>query len=144
MKNIDDYLDKLNSTIDNMQQEANFYLVVQLFDKLKEFQNMLKADGLKTEIGLTSKNSLSNPGFWMEFDNSNEDMREMFNKVKIKTAKGINDIEHLLELPVTFHENMTLNDFVKNCTTENYQKEFLSYKLETQLPESKHIPKKKI
>jgi hypothetical protein len=144
MKNVDDYLDNLNNTIDSMQKEANFYLVIQLFDKLKEFQTLLKAENAKTEIGITSKNSLANPGYWMEFDNSNEDMVEMFNKAGIKTAKGINHIEHLFELPMTFTEDMTLDNFVKNCTTENYQKEFLSYKLDTQLSEKKHISKKKI
>lgn len=51
MKNIDNYLDKLSSAIDSMQQEANFYLVIQLFDKLKEFQGILKSENIKTEIG---------------------------------------------------------------------------------------------
>ena len=144
MKNIDNYLDKLNTTIDNMQQEANFYLVLQLFDKLKEFQGILKSENIKTEIRLTSKNSLVNLGYWIEFDNSNEYMIEMFGKAGIKTAKGINYLDHLLNLPFTITEDMTLEIFVKKCTTENYQKEFLSYKLETQLSEGKHIPKKKI
>ena len=144
MKNIDNYLDKLSSAIDSMQQEANFYLVIQLFDKLKEFQGILKSENVKTEIGLTSKNSLVNLGYWIEFDNSNEDMIDMFEKSGIKTAKGINDVENLLNLPLTLTEDMTLEIFVKKCTTENYQKEFLSYKLETQLSEGKHIPKKKI
>ena len=144
MKNIDNYLDKLNTTIDNMQQEANFYLVLQLFDKLKEFQGILKSENIKAEIGLTPKNSLVRVGYWIDFDNSNEDMINMFEKSGIKTAKGINYLDHLLNLPFTITEDMTLEIFVKKCTTENYQKEFLSYKLETQLSESKHISKKKI
>lgn len=85
-----------------------------------------------------------NLGYWIDFDNFNDDMIDMFEKSGIKTAKGINDLGNLLHLPLTFTEDMTLEIFVKNCTTENYQKEFISYKLENQLSEGKQISKKKI
>ena len=144
MKNIDNHLDKLNSAIKVMREEADFYLVIQLFDKLKEFYKIAKHENSKTDIILISKNSISNPGYWIEFDNSNEDMEKMFTQAGIKFAHGISNIEHHLKLPLTIKEYMTLEDFVEAYTTENYQKEFLAYNLDMNLCETKGVNKMKI
>lgn len=144
IKDIDIYLESTNKIIFDMQKQVNFYTVIQLFNKLKEFCEICKSNGYKSNIEISSKDSTFDLGFWLNFDNSFVDMQDTLESEGISTSESMKKIENYLNLPFTMTKDMTLGDFVQNCTSEDYQKKFLAYKLDEVLNQKNKSAKLKI